>query len=210
MDADLEHQIVLTLPLHIQPTHGFAHAQRCSNGAVGRRKCRHHRIADRLHHGTRLGADDLGHHPEMRAYQVIGNQVAHLLVEFGRALQVREQEGEAGDLEPLFDVKCVGVIDVTEGLIAEQPLRSDERLSPGKQLVQFRASDPNAGQRAGTLAVLDVDPERPRAERRHRGRCGASVQQHRDILPLPCGIALDLDELRAVGHRIEHNRQPQR
>ena len=109
------------------------------DGAVGRWKRRHHRVSDRLHHCTRLGANNLGQRSEMGAHQVIGNQVAYLLVEFCRALQIGEQERQAGDLEPLFDVECVGVIDIAEGLIAEQPLRRDERLSPRKELVEFRS-----------------------------------------------------------------------
>jgi len=46
----------------------------------------------------------------------------HPLVELGRALEVGEQEGEAGDLEALVDVDRVGAVEVAERLVGEQPL----------------------------------------------------------------------------------------
>ena len=40
----------------------------------------------------------------MRFHQVEGGEVADALVQRGRALEVGEQEGHPGDLEPLVDV----------------------------------------------------------------------------------------------------------
>ena len=53
----------------------------------------------------------------MLAHHVEGDQVADPLVEFRRALKVGEQEGEAGDFQPLVNVERVGAIDVAKGLV---------------------------------------------------------------------------------------------
>ena len=68
----------------------------------------------------------------MLAHQVEGHQVADPLVELGRALQVGEQEGEAGDLQALVDVERVGAIDVAEGLVGQQALGGEERPALGR------------------------------------------------------------------------------
>ena len=153
VDADLEQQI-LVAALRVERAHRLAHAQRRRHRAVGRREGRHHRVADRLHHRAGLGRDDLVQHAEMRAHEVVGDEIADPLVELGRALEVGEQEGEAGDLQPLIDVERVGAVDVAEGLVGEQPLGGEERPAPAEQIVQRVAGDPDAGQHA-------------------RGRCGS-------------------------------------
>ncbi len=71
--------------------------------------------------------DNLVQHVEMRAHQVEGDEVPHPLVELGRAAQIGEEEGEAGDLQPLIHVERVGAIDVAKGLVGEQPLGGQER-----------------------------------------------------------------------------------
>src|SRR5262249_15305161 len=102
----------------------------------------------------------------MCAHEIKGDQVTHLLVKFGGALQVCEQERQAGYLEPLLNAERIGVINVTEGLIAEQALRSDEWLPPRKQLIEFWPGDPNSRQRAGIITVLNIQPDGPWAQRR--------------------------------------------
>ena len=83
MYADLEHQIVVALALLIQAKHGLPHAQRCGDGTIRRGEGCHDRISDRLHHRTRLGGNNFGQHSKMRAHKVIGNQVAHPVVQRG-------------------------------------------------------------------------------------------------------------------------------
>ena len=45
---------------------------------------------------------------------------------------LRAQVEQAGKIEPLFNVECVGMINVTKGLIGQQPLRREKRFSPRK------------------------------------------------------------------------------
>ena len=148
MDADLEQQILAAV-LGVEGAHRLAHAQRRGHRPVRGRKRRHDRVADRLDDGAGLGGDDLVQHPEMRPHQVEGDEVADPIVEFGRALQVGEQEGQAGDLEPLVEVERVGSVDVAEGLVGQQPLRGQERPAPRQQSMQRVSGDPDPRQRAG-------------------------------------------------------------
>ena len=76
--------------------------------------------------------DDLVKDMEMRPHEVEGDEVADPLVEFGRAAQVGEQEGQAGDLEPLVHVQRIGAVEVAEGLVGEQPLGGEEG-TPARQ-----------------------------------------------------------------------------
>ena len=71
----------------------------------------------------------------MRTDEIKSSKVPNPLVECGRSLQVREQEGEARDLEPLIHVKGVGSVDVSEGLVAEQALSRKEGATPLHQSV---------------------------------------------------------------------------
>ena len=43
-------------------------------------------------------------HAEMFAHEIIGGEVADAVVKRGRALEVREQESQARDLQALIDV----------------------------------------------------------------------------------------------------------
>ena len=141
--------------VRLELAHRVAHAQRRGDRAVGRRECRHHRIADGLDHGAGLGGDDLVQHAEMRPHQIEGDEIADPLVKLGRALEVGEQEGEAGDLEALIDVERVGAVDVAESLVGQQALGGEERLAPAEQIVQLVAGDPHARQHPRIGAVLE-------------------------------------------------------
>src|SRR5512139_2372272 len=112
VNPDLDQQIVLKF------LHGIAHAKRGSNSAVGRREGSHHRVADRFDDCAAFGGNDLDN-PEMLAHKIVGDNSADTVIKRGRALEVGGEEGEAGNLEPLVDVKRVGSIDVAKGLIAQ-------------------------------------------------------------------------------------------
>ena len=160
-------------PPRLEAAHGLAHPQRRGDRPVGRREGRHHRVADGLHDGAALQGDDLLEHAEVRPHQVEGRQVADAVVELGRALEVGEQEGEAGDLEALVDVQRVGAVDVAERLVGEQALGGQERPAPAEQLVERVARDPYRRQHPRVGAVLDREAQRPRAQR--DGRPGRRV-----------------------------------
>ena len=118
MDADLEQKIV-ALALLVEAVHRLAHAERRRDRTVGHRKCGHHRVANGLHDRAGLGADDLRQDAKMPAHEIIGNQITDTVVELGRAFEVGEQEGKAGDLEPLLRIERVGAVQVAENLVGE-------------------------------------------------------------------------------------------
>ena len=72
----------------------------------------------------------------MLAHEIIGHQIADPLVERSRAFQVREQERQTGDLEPLIYIEGVGPVDVAEGLIGQEPLSGQERAAAPEQMMQ--------------------------------------------------------------------------
>jgi hypothetical protein len=122
VNADLQQQILTAAPISVAATivevaHRFAHAQCGSEGAVGGWEGCHHRIADRLHDSARLGGNNLIEDLEMGSDQVKGDQIADPLIELGRALEVGEQESQAGDFEPLFGINRVCAVEITKNLI---------------------------------------------------------------------------------------------
>ena len=116
MNADLQQQFLASMRI-VEAAHGLTHAQRRGKPAVGRREGCHDGIPYRLDHGAALGGYALLQQAKMLAHHVEGGKVANPLIEFHRALEVGEQEGEAGDFEPLVNVKRSGPIDVAEGLV---------------------------------------------------------------------------------------------
>ena len=78
--------------------------------------------------------DDLEQRIEMRAHEIEGGEIADPLVERGRALEIGEQEGQRGDLEPLVDVEIVGLEHVAEGLVRQHPLGGEERPALAEQV----------------------------------------------------------------------------
>src|SRR5271165_4975437 len=79
----------------------------------------------------------------MVAYEVVGRDVAQRVVEFGRALQVGEHDGDPGDL---------GVVARTKQLLWTEPTEGGHR------------DHPLPGQRVtGPIAILDDEHERPLA-----------------------------------------------
>ena len=73
----------------------------------------------------------------------IGHEIADAFVELRRAPQIREQEGEAGDLQALIDVQRFGAIEIAEGLVGEQPLCRQERPPLLEHIMQLVAGHPH-------------------------------------------------------------------
>ena len=133
VNADLQQQVLAAMRC-IQAAHGLAHAQRSGERAVGRGEGCHDSIPDRLDDRAALGGHALVQDAEMLAHNVEGDQIADPLVEFRRALKVGEQEGEAGDFQPLVNVERVGAIDVAKGLVGQQPFGGQEGPALAEEL----------------------------------------------------------------------------
>jgi hypothetical protein len=141
----------------------------------------------------------------MLADEVIGHEIADALVELGRALEIGEQEREAGDLEALIDVERIGAVDVAEGLVGEEPLGRQKRLAAPQHVMEHGVGDPDAGQNAAVSAVLEAQAQRPGLQGQRPGLRSGGAEDHRQRLALPRRLALDVDELRRVRHRVEHD-----
>ena len=99
----------------------------------------------------------------------------------------------------------VGAIDVAEGLVGQEPLGGQERPALAEQMVQLLAGDPHRRQRAHVGAVVERQPQRAGAQLGGAGRRMHLVEDHRQALPLAGRLALDVDEVRGVRHRLEHD-----
>src|ERR1700687_4438745 len=110
------------------------------------RERRHDRVADRLDHGAGLGGDDLVEDAEMRPDQIERREIADPLVQLGRAFEIGEQKGQAGDFQSLMRVDRVGTINVAEGLVGQQTLGGQERPPVSEQFVQRIAGNPDGRQ----------------------------------------------------------------
>ena len=102
----------------------------------------------------------------MRAHQIEGGEIADPLVQRGRALEVGEQEGQRGDLQPLVDVEIVGLEDVAEGLVGQHPLGGEERLALADQLMQRVGGDEHRRQHPHVGLIVERQPQRAGAHRR--------------------------------------------
>src|SRR5260221_3587178 len=126
MDAHLQAQ-ALMLTLGAKIAHRLAHADRSGDGAVRRLEGRHHGIANGLHDGPPFGRDNLLQQSEMLVDEIEGDEVTDALIERSGVLEITEQESQAQDLEALADGERFGPLDVAEGLIGEEALRSENR-----------------------------------------------------------------------------------
>ena len=142
-------------------------------------ECRHHGIADRLHHGALLRGDDLQQRMEVRAHQIEGGEVADPLVQRGRALEVGEQERQRRDLETLVDIEIVRLEHVAEGLVGQHPLGGEERLALAYQVMERFGGDEDRRQHPHAGLIVERQPQRPRTQRygsdRRPGACCRSA-----------------------------------
>src|SRR6516165_3943597 len=157
--ADFEEK-VLVAALGIDARHRLAHSQRSRKSAVRRGKCCHHGIPDRLDDRARFGCHNLVQHTEMLAHKVISDQIAHALIQCRRALEIGEQESEAGYLEPLIGVERVGVIKIAKRLVGEEPFRSKERPSLADKVMKRIAGDPERWHHSPVGVVLKQQAQR--------------------------------------------------
>ncbi|MCY1515787.1 hypothetical protein D9M68_503890 [compost metagenome] len=202
VDADFQQQI-LGAPVLVELSHRLAHAHGRRNRSVWRREGCHDRVADRLDHGARLGGNDLVDCAEMGLHQIEGCEIADPLVKFGGAAQIREEEGEAGDLQPLVYVDRVGAVDIAEGLVGKQPLGGEERTPAAEDIVQGVIGDTDRGQGAHIRMVFHLDAQRTRLHGQRLVVPVAAIEDERQRPPLLGRLALDVDELRGMGHRLE-------
>ncbi len=71
--------------------------------------------------------------------------------------------------------------------------------------MQHLVGDPDAGQHAAMGAVFQRQPQRPRPHLHRAGRRLHRIEHDGQRLPLLGRFALDVDELRGMRHRIEHD-----
>ena len=131
----------------------------------------------------------------MRPHDIEGGQVADTFVKFGRASEVGEQEGQAGDLQPLVDIERVGAVEVAERLVGQQALGGEEGAAAAEHAVQGVAGDADAGQHARIGAVLQRDAQRSGPHLQRLVVHVLAVEGERQALPLARRLALDVDEL---------------
>ena len=157
MDADLDDQI-LRAALFVELVHGPAHPQARGKRMLRLDERRHHGIADGLHDSAFFRRDDFQQRMEMRADQIERGEVADAFVERRGALEVGEQEGQRGDLEPLIDVEIVGLVDVAKGLVGQHAFCGEDRLAFAEHLMQRVAGNPHRRKHADAGLVFERQP----------------------------------------------------
>ena len=135
-------------------------------------------------------------HLEMRPHHVEGDEIADPLVELGRAAQIGEQEGQAGDLQPLIDVERIGPVEVAERLVGEQPLGGEER-PPLPSSVQRLPGDEHASAGRASRCGSPAQCAAVRAASPGSGSEMLAVDDQRQRLPFAGRLALDLEKLHA-------------
>ena len=209
MDADLDYQIVPGVA-RIEARQFRPYAQGGGQGAVGRRKRRHHRIADCLDHRACLACDNVLQQGKMRAHQVEGSKITHALVEFGRPFQIGENKRQAGDFQALVDIHGLCAVEIAERLVDEQTLGGQERAALTQQVMQGVTGNPHGGKHARVRIVLKIKPQRSRCHHDSAGRRMHLVENHRQFLPVARRLAFDIDELHGMGDRLEHDEELRR
>ena len=106
----------------------------------------------------------------MRTHQIECGEIADPLIQRRRALEVGEQEGLRRDLEPLIEVKIVGLEDVAEGLVRQHPFGGEERSAPAEQIVKRACRDEDGRQCPHAGLVVERNAQRARAQGDRPGR----------------------------------------
>src|SRR5216684_1475065 len=206
MDPYLE-QLPVAGARVVEIAHCLSHAQRSSNRPIRGREGRHYRVAAGFDHGTRLGGDNLVEELKMRSDEVKRDQVANPLIEFGRAPEVREQERQAGDLQALIDVNRVGAVDIAKDLVRQQALCAQEGLSPAEKLLEVVSRDPQSRQHPGVGAIFEGQAQRPGVQLYGFSRRTHLVEDEGKVLAVARRLALDIEELGRVRHRVEDDHE---
>ena len=170
VNADLDDQ-VLGAARQIELCHRRAHTQTRRKGMVGLDEGRHHGVADGFDHRAFFRRDDFQQRLKMRAHQIKRSEIADPLIQRGRALQIGEQEGQRGDLEPLVDTEIVGLVDVAKRLVGQHPLGGEERLPIAQQMMQAVGGNEDRRQHPHIGLVVERKPQRAGAHGRGAGRC---------------------------------------
>ena len=115
--------------------------ERRADCVIGAGEGGHHRIAHGLDDEAVIALHPVRQERKMVANEVVSGGVAERIVEFGRALEVGEHDGDPADL---------GIVARTQQLLRGEPTEGGH------------GDHPLAGQRvAGPIAVLDDEDERP-------------------------------------------------
>src|SRR5258705_3282813 len=202
MDANLQVQ-ALVVALGAEIAHRLTHADRGCDGAVRRLECCHHGVANCLHDGAPFGRDDFQQQPEMLVDEIECNEVAYPLIELGRVLEIAEKEGKAQDLEALSDGQRVGLIDVAESLIGEQPLRGKYGLASLQEVFERLVRYPYGRQYSTVGAVLQGQTQRSRVQDHGIDWDLHLVEDHGQVLALAHLLAPDIQKLGSVRHWVE-------
>ena len=92
---------------------------------------------------------------EVRLHELVRDEIADALVELGRALEVGEEHGEAGELEPLIDAQRVGAIEIAERLVGEETFGGEEGLLGFEEVMKRVVGDEQARHDAARGLVLE-------------------------------------------------------
>src|SRR5208283_1667450 len=107
-----------------------------------------------------MPAHDLRHLSEVGAYDVVRRQIADTLVERGRALEVREEDRQARQLEALVDVERAGPVHVTERLIRKHSPRREKGQAAVEQAMKIVVCGEERRQEPSLGPILDRNAAR--------------------------------------------------
>ncbi|MFT3841534.1 MAG: hypothetical protein QM723_31390 [Myxococcaceae bacterium] len=200
--ADLQHQRVGA----VFAVEGVDRLQHLRGGGERARRVvehRHHRVADRLHHRAFVGLHHLGEPLEVLAYQAERAEVADLLVERGRALEVGEQHRHLANADAFGGVNHLRAEQPAKRLAGEHPAAGEEpielhRWQPGV-LTRHRAQQQQARLRG---LVAQGEARRPRPQRVNVEAVAAVLEGDADLLWGFGARTRHRDHEVGVGHRV--------
>jgi len=146
----------------------------------------------------------------MRAHEVERGEIADAFIKLGRASEIREQEGQAGDFEPLMYVHRVGAVEIAKDLVGEQAFGRQEGLAPAQELLKLAPRDPQFRQHPGFGVVFERQAQWPRTQLYGFRRRAHLVEDERKALAFVRRLAFDVEELGGVRHRIEDDHKIRR
>ena len=168
--------------------------ERRTDCVIGTREGGHDRIAHGLDDEAMIALHPVCEERKMVANEVVGGSVAERIVEFGRALEVGEHDGDPADL---------GIVARTQQLLGREPAErghGDHALSRQRVLGPIAVLD-DEGER---LVALVADRELISAARFFEQNVAAARHQRRDEAvgaDVAIGFAAGFDGAKTVGAR---------
>ena len=120
---------------------------------MGRRGVRHALPPDIAVAGQRRVGED-------RVLGAACGEIADPVVERGRTPEIGKEDREARDLEALFRIERATPVEIAERLVAEEPVRGQNRPAAVGQSIQLGAVNPQAGQRPLARLVFERNARR--------------------------------------------------